>query len=420
MAGAHLMACDPKKDGVCFRGNDCDDLVILLASCLLSVGIYTMIVGHAYNREKHISHVLVAAWINGRWVYADPSTELPLGRCVEFTRERIYSVPNVQMLCDSNSCLVDPRRFQPEKSGFVAKGEFVGVNGPPPVVTFSWVVEPDRQVQWLGATDSFQVDPKLVEAAKNAQKGDWGAVGAGAGAAVCVASGAGAAVAPICAAVGNWLGQTFAGAFNAVEAGYQQQLAQQNAIDAAGDYLDELKKLRDEFAQKTVRELVLFGKQNGWSQANEVDVAVKLHELGANITNVSVDARTNKLPSNVLITSATLGEGGPYMSGPLPCSGSMPHYFLTCTGGSCGPGGKGQYVVNQAYMQCMTDKTNEWAGQLEIAATVLGMAILEHKAPGQIQFSPIFQMRPKPKKKSKLAPLALAAAGIGTVVWLLL
>lgn len=127
--------------------SQCDDLVILLGSCLSSVGIYTAIVGHAYDKGKNISHVLCSAWVNGRWQYADPSTDLPLGECVRFTRERVYSVPNIKMICDSNMCFTHPRRFDPEMNDFVGKGGFVGVSGVP---KFAWLAEPNRNVSWLG------------------------------------------------------------------------------------------------------------------------------------------------------------------------------------------------------------------------------------------------------------------------------
>ena len=157
MAGAHLMACDPEKDGVCFRGNDCDDLVILLGSCFSSVGLYTSIVGHAYDREKNISHVLTSVWVNGRWMYADPSTDLPLGECVKFTRERVYSVPNIKMICDSNVCFTHPTRFNPDMNDYVGEGGFVGVSGPPKkldgVPNFAWLSAPRRDVQWLGSIE---------------------------------------------------------------------------------------------------------------------------------------------------------------------------------------------------------------------------------------------------------------------------
>lgn len=136
IAGAHLMACDPAQDAVCFRGGDCDDIVVMLGSALGSVGIHTMVVGHGYKKNI-IQHVIVAARVNGRWEYADPSTDLPLGHCVKFSRERIYSTPNVMMLCDDDKCLVDKRAWEPEESGFVTKGDFVGLSGVQ--VGFAWI-----------------------------------------------------------------------------------------------------------------------------------------------------------------------------------------------------------------------------------------------------------------------------------------
>jgi hypothetical protein len=220
MAGSHLMACDPSKDGVCFRGGDCDDLVILLGACLCAVGIYTMVVGHAYDRQRTISHVLCAARVNGRWMYADPSTKLPLGECVRFTRERIYSVPNVRMLCDENACLTNPRKYDPDKAGFISKGEFVGVDGVP---TFAWLAEPDRTVEWLGATeDPYEAGANAIvdSAGKRGgglSKDDVGAYGEAGGAAAataaCAASGAGVAVSTLCGAVGGKVGRFIAEAF---------------------------------------------------------------------------------------------------------------------------------------------------------------------------------------------------------------
>lgn len=152
--------------------SQCDDLVILLGSCFSSVGIYTSIVGHAYDREKNISHVLTSAWVNGRWMYADPSTDLPLGECVKFTRERVYSVPNIKVICDANVCFTHPRRFDPEKNDYAGEGSFVGVSGLPPwvrdldfspssepstlagVPKFAWLAAPSREVRWLGQTSA--------------------------------------------------------------------------------------------------------------------------------------------------------------------------------------------------------------------------------------------------------------------------
>lgn len=443
MAGSHLMACDPKKDGVCFRGGDCDDLVVLLASCFCSVGIYTLIVGHAYNRARDISHVLTAAWVNGRWMYADPSTKQPLGRCVDFTRERIYSVPNVQMLCDEHSCLVNPRRFQPEKSGFVAKGEFVGVNGPP-VVQFSWVDDPERSVEWLGDGDlganaDFQIDPNLLNAGRGAAEGDWGTAGSGAATAACVATGAGAAVAPVCALVGRFLGEQFGAALNAVQRGYEQQQNELNVQDAVRTYATELMFLRDQATQKMIAEMVLFARQNGWQNATEGDIAEQLVQVGANITNIDWaqamgrvrptpgSARTNNLgvkvynqfwgqrPANTGIIDPNLGiaNGGPYYSGPV--------------GEGCAPPGT-SITSSIAWANCMASASRDWAHKMEVASLTVGANIVAQggkpEAASEMEkvlgSFPRVQMVSKKKKKSKLLPIAATAAALGTVIWFLL
>lgn len=133
--GAHHLACDDHKDGaVCIKGDDCDGLVVLLAACLLAVGVYVMVVGHAYNNQQLISHVLVKAYFDGKWNYADPSPlvpsgrHMPLGVNAPFTRERCYSLPDVKVVCDGEACR---KNFDPVEAGFVKKGNFVGLNGLP-------------------------------------------------------------------------------------------------------------------------------------------------------------------------------------------------------------------------------------------------------------------------------------------------
>lgn len=142
---AHLLACDAEDDEHCIESDDCDGKASLLGAMLSSAGIYTLIVGHAYNELRQIEHVLCAAYLDKSWHYADPSTTLPLGKCVPFSRERVLSIPNVQMLCDDTVCL-GRRQFDPEKLEFVDKGVFVGVSGPPDMEGLSarlvWVTEP--------------------------------------------------------------------------------------------------------------------------------------------------------------------------------------------------------------------------------------------------------------------------------------
>jgi hypothetical protein len=144
---AHLLACDPKKpkDGqVCVRGDDCDGVSTLLGAAWSSVGVHTLIVGHAYNDMKQIEHVLCAAYLEKKWLYGDPSTNLPLGKCVPFSRERVTSIPNIQVLCDDTVC-IGRKQFDPDKLEFVDKGVFVGVSGPPSLeglsASVAWITE---------------------------------------------------------------------------------------------------------------------------------------------------------------------------------------------------------------------------------------------------------------------------------------
>jgi hypothetical protein len=165
MPEAHLIACDPKKPHVtpegktlyCKQGDDCDGKVIGLASCFGAVGLHTVIVGHGYE-ENHIEHVLCMAWLGKRWYYADPSLpELALGQCVPFVRERVLSVPNIQVLCDARSCMTGQEsRFDPDEHNFVDKGVFVGVAGVPTSYAgmrarVVWVPDERPPVKWLGS-----------------------------------------------------------------------------------------------------------------------------------------------------------------------------------------------------------------------------------------------------------------------------
>jgi hypothetical protein len=225
MVGAHLMACDRStKDEICFLSMDCDDLVVLLGSCFLSAGLHTMVVGHAYNSAKNISHVLTAVRVDGKWLYADPTPDdFKLGECVDFSRERILSVPNVQVLCDGDSCLADKSNYDPNASNFVVEGTFVGVDGMP---RFAWL----RKQSTLGQQDTLgqqstedqvyngayneankEVDRQAATKNYDAKKIAT-AAGAGAAAAGCAAAGA-AVASPFCAAIGAKVGEWIASVF---------------------------------------------------------------------------------------------------------------------------------------------------------------------------------------------------------------
>jgi len=173
---AHLLACDPAKphhdelgnEIPCLKGDDCDGLLVLCASAFGSVGMHVAIVGHGYGGDV-IEHVLCVVWFNDKWNYADPSlSELRLGECVPFQRERVVSVPNIKVLCDAHACFSGAQtQFNPEQHNFVDRGIFVGVGAPPTstaglTTRVIWETKPKPVVwtkprmQWLGQTQTEQ------------------------------------------------------------------------------------------------------------------------------------------------------------------------------------------------------------------------------------------------------------------------
>jgi hypothetical protein len=72
---------------LCLNGGDCDDGSVALASAIMSIGIPAVIVKQSFGRDAQ-EHVLVAAQCeNGEWIYADPSTRLPVGSSVQANEE---------------------------------------------------------------------------------------------------------------------------------------------------------------------------------------------------------------------------------------------------------------------------------------------------------------------------------------------
>ena len=111
----YVLCLDPK--GLCFRGGDCDDLVITYGSAALSVGIQTKIIGEAFNGEKVPSHVLAAIFDpdSGDWLRVDPSTPYPVGEYV----------------AGSNEVWIDPLSTAPVSLNGTSGGRFVGVGAVP-------------------------------------------------------------------------------------------------------------------------------------------------------------------------------------------------------------------------------------------------------------------------------------------------
>ena len=88
MQAAHETLCLDDK-GLCFKGGDCDDLVVAYGSATLSVGIPTKIIGEAFNYNPVPSHVLAAIYDDKAkdWLRVDPSTDEPVGIYVVGTSE---------------------------------------------------------------------------------------------------------------------------------------------------------------------------------------------------------------------------------------------------------------------------------------------------------------------------------------------
>lgn len=107
---AHETLCLDDK-GLCFRGGDCDDLVVAYGSATLSIGIPTQIIGEGFGFDGVPSHVLAAIQDGSTWLRVDPSTDKIVGDFVQGTSER----------------WIDPMVKDPTAGMGEAKGDFVGV-----------------------------------------------------------------------------------------------------------------------------------------------------------------------------------------------------------------------------------------------------------------------------------------------------
>jgi hypothetical protein len=74
------------KPNLCVNGDDCDGLSVALGSLMLSIGIPTMIVKQNFGSDQQ-EHVLIAIHDGTDWLYADPSTRMPLGSAVNAVSE---------------------------------------------------------------------------------------------------------------------------------------------------------------------------------------------------------------------------------------------------------------------------------------------------------------------------------------------
>jgi hypothetical protein len=70
------------RPNLCVNGEDCDGLSVALGSLLLSIGIPVQIVKQNFGGDNQ-EHVLIAFYDGTTWVYADPSTKMPIGSALQ-------------------------------------------------------------------------------------------------------------------------------------------------------------------------------------------------------------------------------------------------------------------------------------------------------------------------------------------------
>jgi transglutaminase-like putative cysteine protease len=99
------------EGGLCMIGGDCDDLSVVLAAAMMSIGIPAMIIGsshkHPYDTPTHVFTAFEDESEN--WVKMDGTTHHPVGQVARHARE----------------FWVEPGKDQKDKS----LGDFVGMSG---------------------------------------------------------------------------------------------------------------------------------------------------------------------------------------------------------------------------------------------------------------------------------------------------
>jgi hypothetical protein len=128
MLGAHLILDD------IFAGGDCDDLTIAyvaaLGAALESINGRVAIVGHAYDGGTY-GHVLCALHDGEKWVFADPSTNKPIGVAVgNVTDEIMIDVMTGEVIC-KGICMVNGSKKAPAPKNISGPGVFQRINGIP-------------------------------------------------------------------------------------------------------------------------------------------------------------------------------------------------------------------------------------------------------------------------------------------------
>lgn len=121
-AACQLAGCE----GLTFLGEDCDGLLIAFLAAAGSIGIEGAVVGHSYEADGQLSHVLAAVYDGRTWHTCDPSTDEPFGQVARPTREKWLSVPGGMVMCDGRTC----NRNQAPDLVRRGDGDFVGVGTP--------------------------------------------------------------------------------------------------------------------------------------------------------------------------------------------------------------------------------------------------------------------------------------------------
>lgn len=119
--------------------SQCDDLTtgwgaavltaLMMLSAAESVGVLAAVVGHSYQKNGVIEHVLGALYDQGKWWYAEPSIpDMPFGEAKTPTREYVIDVPSLEVLCDAAVCLM-PGGQASTAPPPPRHGDFLSVNG---------------------------------------------------------------------------------------------------------------------------------------------------------------------------------------------------------------------------------------------------------------------------------------------------
>jgi hypothetical protein len=86
-SAAATLCLDPN---LCVRGDDCDGLTTAFCAVMLSIGIPARVVKQefGYGQQQHVLAQVEDE--NGEWLYADPSTRLPVGSAAHATHEEFF------------------------------------------------------------------------------------------------------------------------------------------------------------------------------------------------------------------------------------------------------------------------------------------------------------------------------------------